>query len=201
MTVSTSTPRLRITQAYFLALLAASAVAGPAPRPELIELEFRLVAFLLVATACLGRIWCSTFLAGRKDAQLVTQGPYARCRHPLYALSFLGGLGLALATRSVVLTLLTAAVLAMLLARAARAEERSLAQRHGTDYVLYANRTARWLPARGKAVLADTLSEVHVTLYWKAFRDAGAFMLLYLLIETTRSLRVIGLLPTLLTLP
>jgi protein-S-isoprenylcysteine O-methyltransferase Ste14 len=201
MTRSASTPRLRITQTYFLLLLVASAVAGPAPRPAVIELAFRLVSLLLVATACLGRIWCSAFLAGRKDTQLVTQGPYARCRHPLYALSFMGGLGLAMATHSVVLTLLTAVVLATLLVRAARAEESFLAQRHGADYVRYASTTPRWLPARGRCLAPHALIEVHLTLYWKAFRDAGAFILLYLLIDSARTLRILGLLPTLLTLP
>ena len=41
-------------------------------------------------------------------------GPYALVRHPLYVLSFVGGIGLSLATASLSLTALTAIVLAVL---------------------------------------------------------------------------------------
>jgi hypothetical protein len=113
---------------------------------------------------------------------------------------FLGGLGLGMATRSLVLTAVTAAVLATLLARAAVAEERALAQRYGAAYAGYATTTPRWLPRRLTAAPAQ-LIEVHLPLYWKAFRDAGAVVLLYLLIDAARTLRVLGVLPTLLPLP
>ena len=109
MTRSASTPRLRLTLLYFVALLVATALCAPRHPPGAL---LQAAALLLVAGACLGRIWCSVFIAGRKDAAIVTHGPYALCRHPLYSLSFVGGIGLALATGSFTLVAATAIVLA-----------------------------------------------------------------------------------------
>lgn len=197
MTRSASTPRLRLTQLYFLALLAAAAVCAPQHPPGA---ALQAPAVLLIAFACLGRIWCSVFIAGRKDSTIVTDGPYALCRHPLYVLSFVGGLGLALATGSITIIVITAIVLALLFAGAARREERWLAAHHGEAYATYARSTARWWPASSRWSLPETLV-VHPAVLWKAFVDAGAFFLLYALLLIAQALRTSGIVPTLLVLP
>ena len=94
MTRSASTPRVRLTLCYFLALLAAAAFCAPRAGSPAWLAATRIAALLLIALACLGRIWCSVFIAGRKDTAIVIDGPYALVRHPLYVLSFLGGIGL-----------------------------------------------------------------------------------------------------------
>jgi hypothetical protein len=75
MTESASTPRLRATFAIYLALMAATAVVGPRDIPAGVHYLTGLAGFLFVAVACLGRIWCSLFIAGHKDEVLVTNGP------------------------------------------------------------------------------------------------------------------------------
>src|SRR5262245_36263866 len=100
MTESASTPRLRATFAIYVALIPATALIGPREVPFAMHVLLGCAGFICVALACLGRIWCSAFIAGHKDEMLVTTGPYARCRHPLYACSLLAALGLGLATRS-----------------------------------------------------------------------------------------------------
>jgi hypothetical protein len=164
------------------------------------EYAVTAAAAVLIAIACLGRIWCSVFIAGHKDDRLITEGPYSVCRHPLYGFSLLGGLGLALATRSIVLVLVTIAVLAALLIRAARAEDRTLLQRHGRAFTDYASITPAWLPRWRLYRLPDAIS-VKPTVFRKAFLDAGAFVVLYLLVETARLLRHQGVFPTLVPLP
>src|SRR4051812_14485555 len=101
MTESASTPRLRATFAIYVALVAASLVLGPVDLARSVYYVTGALGFLCVTVACLGRIWCSVFIAGHKDEMLVTTGPYAACRHPLYALSMLGALGLGLTSRSI----------------------------------------------------------------------------------------------------
>jgi protein-S-isoprenylcysteine O-methyltransferase Ste14 len=199
MTTSASTPRLRRTQAYYGALVIASAVAGPQAATPRLSLILNAAALLCVSAAVLGRIWCSAFIAGRKDVELVTSGPYSLCRHPLYTLSMLGGLGLGTASQSLVLGALTLAVLAAQLTAAARSEEAFLAQRHGAAFEAYAARTPRFWPS-GRQHIPATL-QVNPAVLWKAFVDAGSFFLLLALIEAARSLRQAGLLPTLLPLP
>lgn len=200
MTTSASTPRLRITQTWFVVLLLLAGIAGRAPLAALLDTLCSVVAVLLVCGAFLGRIWCSTFIAGRKDQTLITTGPYSLCRNPLYSFSWLGGAGLGVATRSITLTALTLLLLALLFWRAARAEEQLLARLHGIAFSAWCAVTPRFLPRTASATLPASV-ELPPEIFWKAFRDAGSMLLLYLLIDSARRLRELGLLPTLLHLP
>lgn len=201
MTRSASTPRLRLTLLYFLLLIGAAGFIEPTGFLANGGAGglWRIVSLLLVATACLGRIWCSVFVAGRKDAVLVTTGPYALVRHPLYVLSFLGGLGLGLATGSVALTTLTLAILALLFRSAAVAEERVLESLHGAAFASYTARTPRWWPKWSSWNIPDRV-DVQAKVLWKAFVDAGAFFLVYAFLLAAIELRAAGILPTLLRL-
>jgi protein-S-isoprenylcysteine O-methyltransferase Ste14 len=200
VTSSASTPRLRLTLVYYVLLIAAAATVGTSALSPPLDLLMGTAAFALAGLAALGRIWCSLFIAGRKDAELVTNGPYAMCRHPLYLMSLVGGLGLGLATRSFVLALVTLVVLAVLLHRAAAAEDRVLALRHPQAFPAYAGRVPRWWP-RWRSWDVPPSVTAQPQMLWKAFVDAGAFLLLYALVEAARYLRLMGLSPTLLTLP
>ena len=202
MAGSTSTTRLRATYLYYAGLVIAAAFVGPtgASASAVVAIQvFKALALMLVVVACLGRIWCSVFIAGSKDARIVTEGPYSLCRHPLYAFSFLGGVGLGAATGSLVLTAITALVLAALVSSAARSEERRLFVLHGEPYQRYVNSTPRWWPQWHAQRIPPTL-EIQPRVFWKAFLDAGAFVLLFLLIDTARTLRETGTLPTFLSL-
>jgi protein-S-isoprenylcysteine O-methyltransferase Ste14 len=211
MTTSASTPRLRITQTWYLLLLLLTGIAGTTPLSRWADMLLGALALLLVCGAFLGRIWCSAFIAGRKDQTLVTSGPYSHCRNPLYSFSWIGGLGLGLATRSMLLTALTLTVLAWLFWRAAAEEAQLLEQLHGAAYQTWRAVTPCFLPKLGSnlgqklvphsptAALPAAI-ELRPEIFWKAFRDAGSMLLLYVLIDSARQLREIGALPTLLRL-
>lgn len=205
MTTSVSTPRLRATLLWYLILLMLTALTRNGPLPAPLTGTLDALALLAVATACLGRIWCSVFIAGRKDAELVTLGPYALCRHPLYTLSLLGGTGLGLATHSLALTLATLLVQGFLFTRAAREEERFLAARFDERYARYRQMTPRFWPHRWPSngwrnLIPETL-EVRPFILWKAFVDAGSFMLLYALVNAAVLWRDFTPLPKILVLP
>jgi len=68
-------------------------------------------------------------------AALVTEGPYRRCRHPLYQAILVGALGMTLLLGSL-LHLVLLLALAAVLGGKARREERSLLVQH-PDYVSY----------------------------------------------------------------
>src|ERR1041384_7096113 len=123
MTESASTPRLRATFAIYIALVAATAVRGPREVGAGAYYTSGIAGFLCVALACLGRLWTSVFIAGHKDVSLVTSGPYARLRHPLYACSMLGALGLGVTSRSVLLCAIVVMLIAALVVYAASCEE------------------------------------------------------------------------------
>jgi protein-S-isoprenylcysteine O-methyltransferase Ste14 len=77
--------------------------------------------------------------------RLVTSGPYALVRNPMYLghLLFVGGL--TLSTRSP-LSLAAAVWLVPWFGKRARTDERRLLDRFGADYTDYCGRVPRWLP-------------------------------------------------------
>jgi protein-S-isoprenylcysteine O-methyltransferase Ste14 len=155
-----------------------------------------ILGLLLMSAAALGRAWTSLFVAGRKDERLVTTGPYAHCRHPLYAFSLLGGLGVGLASRSVVILAITLALQVVLHLRAIRIEEMALRSRHGEAFERYCAEVPRLLP-RARVTHAPDEITVNARIYWKAFLDAGSFMALFAAILAVEMLRAADRLPTL----
>jgi protein-S-isoprenylcysteine O-methyltransferase Ste14 len=189
MTESASTPRLRTTFAIYLALVAATAVVGPRQIAVVWSHLAGIAGFVCVALACLGRIWCSVFIAGHKDEVLVTTGPYARCRHPLYALSIVGALGLGFASKSPLLCTAAVTLIAALVIYAASCEEQFLADAFPEEFKDYVAATPNmWWPSLRMAPLPAQL-DVRPTVYWKAFLDAGSFFVLYLLVVAAAEYR------------
>ena len=78
--------------------------------------------------------------------QLVTGGPYALTRNPMYLGHLVFLTGLVLATRSPIALVAAIAQWRRLDARA-RADEDRLEELFGPDYAVYRARVARWLPA------------------------------------------------------
>ena len=190
MTESASTPRLRATFAIYRALVAASAVVGPDAVAASWYYLAGVLGFICVALACLGRIWTSAFIAGHKDEELVTTGPYARCRHPLYACSMLGALGLGLTTRSLLLCVIVVVLIAALVIYAAACEEQFLADAFPEAFQAYVSATPnKWWPGSAQALLPEQL-HVRPGIFWKAFLDAGSFFLLYLLVALATAYRL-----------
>jgi protein-S-isoprenylcysteine O-methyltransferase Ste14 len=200
MATSRSTPRLRLTALLLAGLLAIVAVSQRTAATGLAGQLMQLAGLACVACAALGRIWCSVFIAGRKDAQLVRNGPYAALRHPLYALSLLAMLGLGLATRSVAITAGLLLVFAATYFAASRAEDRWLRTAHGNDFDHYARDVRAFLPRPSRYSVPESL-EVQPRVLWKAFLDAGSLLGLWALLMLADALQLAGRMPTWLTLP
>lgn len=111
-------------------------------------------AAALAALACLlatWRVWramgasWSMAVTAERNRELLTDGPFSRVRHPIYALSLL----LMACSLLVVPTwpmLVVAAVHATLMVLKARNEERFLLGLHGEAYARYCARTGRFFP-------------------------------------------------------
>lgn len=195
MTTSASTPRLRITLAWYVIVLLLVAVGE---RPWLLHWSSDLASIaglLLMAGAALGRVWTSAFIAGSKYERLVTEGPYSLCRHPLYAWSLVGGFGVGLASRSIVLLVITVTLMTALHARAIRAEERMLADRYPDAFRRYRAEVPCLVPRTLRPKQPPEV-RVSVAVYRKAFLDAGSFIALYAAIAVLDRLHAAGSLPT-----
>lgn len=199
MTTSASTPRLRITHGWYVIVLLLIAVSERPWSHHWSGDVASAAGLLLMAGAALGRMWTSAFIAGHKDERLVTVGPYSLCRHPLYALSLLGGLGVGLASRSVVILFITLTLLALLHRHAIRLEEQMLRGRYGDEFRRYCDEVPSLIPRTLTTRAPDEL-QLKVSLYRKAFLDAGSFVALYVLITALDGLRARQCLPSWLVL-
>jgi len=92
----------------------------------------------------LGKEW-SPQLQLREEHHLVTTGPYARIRHPLYTAMIGYGISLALVTSNWVFVVLAAAAIAGLFARVPK-EEQMMIKEFGEEYKAYMQRTGRFFP-------------------------------------------------------
>jgi protein-S-isoprenylcysteine O-methyltransferase Ste14 len=81
----------------------------------------------------------------RRDATLVTSGPYRYIRHPFYLAFALAVLANALLTANAYMALTSATAFLLIVARTS-IEERKLVERFGASYEAYMQRTGRFLP-------------------------------------------------------
>lgn len=114
-----------------------------------------LCAFALLTWALhhLGKNLTDTVVT-RKQATLVTTGPYRHIRHPFYTAVGLAMAANALLSANAILAA-TGALGIVLFAFRSRREEANLIARFGEDYVAYAARTGRFLPRYGSQVAKE----------------------------------------------
>jgi steroid 5-alpha reductase family enzyme len=100
----------------------------------------------LAAIGAAGRIWCSFFISGRKDGQLVTEGPYSISRNPLYVFSCIGLVGVGLTTETLTHPLLFLVIFGVYYPGIMSREERRLEEMFGEAYRHYRQRVPRFWP-------------------------------------------------------
>ncbi len=200
MTTSASTPRIRLTQLLFTLVIAATALTGGRALSGAPGALAQFGGGLLVVAGTLWRLWASVFVAGRKDTEVVIDGPYAVCRHPLYLGSLLAVLGIGLFTRSVVLSGLLPLLFGIVFAFTIRREERYLEQRHGDVWRRYRETVpALWPRFSNARPLSSRM--LNVTIYRKAFLDAASMLALLMIVMALDALREAGAWRTLAALP
>jgi len=200
MATSGSTPRIRLTQALYLLMLAAVAVSDGRSLQGAAALLAQAVGFLLIVTAVLGRLWTTLFIAGRKDEQLVRDGPFSVCRHPLYLCSIVGALGIGLTTLSLSLAISLPLVVGIVGMVAARREDALLLAMHGAAWRDYREAVPGFWPAWSRMQIPESVT-VPPRIYRKAILDAASFLGLWLLVLLLEGLRVGGAWPAVFRLP
>lgn len=102
---------------------------------------------VLMAIICLvGRCWSILFIGSSKNGSLVTRGPYAFSRNPLYLFSTIGAFGVGLMVESITVgvgaALLCYGIFSYVIAR----EEPYLQTLFGDDYSAYKAAVPRFFP-------------------------------------------------------
>ena len=106
------------------------------------------VGLLFWTLRSLGRNLTDTVVT-RREASLVTHGPYRWVRHPFYVSMLLGVIAISLVAANWFLAITGVGVFALLAVRAST-EERNLVARFGADYEAYARQTGRFVPRCGR---------------------------------------------------
>lgn len=155
-----------------------------------------LIGFILLSVAGLGRLWCLLFIGGKKNAQLITHGPYSVVRNPLYVFSFLGLIGFGLAIKNPALALLLGMLFAVLYPAVANREEAHLRHLYGESFDRYCASTPRWIP-RLRLYHEPPFIVVSTASIRAAMLNATGFLLAFLLWEMIEEFRKWGYLTTL----
>ena len=162
----------------------------------LVEESLFLLGMCLVAVGIVGRAWSLAYIAGNKNARLVTSGPYSLCRHPLYFSNLLGALGLGFATETVTIPLIIICAFALYYPFLITKEEDELKKRFGSAYDDYYVKVRRFFPS-----FKSFHENEYVLIAQKPFRigvvNLGYFILLIGVLEFLEGIHRAGLLPTL----
>ncbi len=158
-----------------------------------------VTGLILVSIAIVGRLWCSLYISGYKTDTLITTGPYSACRNPLYFFSFLGGLGLGLASEMLTVALVILVGFALYYPFLIRAEEKKLHKRHKNNFEDYMNSVPRFFPSLRKLKESEEYI-VKPIAFRKGLFDALWFIWMVGILELIEALHECKVLPILLRL-
>lgn len=172
--------------ASLIAILSVAAAAPFVPSSESIAVRLgeSCAGLGLVAAAVLGRLWCAVYIAGRKNAELCTVGPYSILRHPLYVFSSLGVLGVLVSAHRSALAAAGFAGFWVYYSFVMREEDARLARMFGQEFASYRRHVSRVWP-RFRAFRDMPAVNVATAPLGRTFLDVawffGAWMVVFLL--------------------
>lgn len=159
-----------------------------------------LVGLALAALATAGRLWCSLYISGYKDRELVVEGPYSISRNPLYFFSMLGFVGIGFASETYTLGIAAALFFLCAYPFVIAREERELAARFGEQFQDYCRRTPRFWPDPRLLREPETYS-VRPRQFRRTMFDALWFVWLIGVVEIAEALHEYHIVKPLLHLP
>ncbi|MBU2457625.1 MAG: isoprenylcysteine carboxylmethyltransferase family protein [Planctomycetes bacterium] len=160
---------------------------------------FFLAGAILIGIAVTGRLWCSLYISGYKSNTLITTGPYSVSRNPLYFFSFLGAIGIGLATETLTVPVCIAVVFAMYYPLVITSEQKKLAGIHGKAFSDYCKKVPAFFPSF-KLLTEPDEYVVKPKIFRKTLFEVMWFVLLIGVIELKEGLEQANLLPTMLNL-
>ena len=139
----------RQTHSRIFAVLAIALVVVTEPllnRDPFVPLIMRYVGYLFVIVGVFGRIYCSAFIGGRKNDEVVRSGPFSIVRNPLYVFSFIALVGIGMESGIVSFLGLLVAAFVLYYPLVVAREEAFLKNKFGQEYESYMREVPRWLP-------------------------------------------------------
>ena len=141
-----SSNRILVSRGFALAFFLLLLVTESTQEGSIVSAILFLTGLALVGVATVGRLWCSLYISGYKNSELITCGPYSITRNPLYFFSFLGFTGIGLTTESVTLSLVFVLAFTLVYPLIISREEKFLQDKFGRGFDDYCARTPRFFP-------------------------------------------------------
>ncbi|MBI1216272.1 MAG: hypothetical protein GC185_10715 [Alphaproteobacteria bacterium] len=151
--------RMRDTRILMIATLVLGlASRGLFPADSGAHLALQMAGYALATVCAVGRIYASTFIGGVKNDQLITTGPYAICRNPLYLFSLCGALGIGLMTGSLLCAALIFTGFYLIYLKLIAREEGFLREKFGADFEAFVKSTPKLWPDMKKFSYPDEMT-------------------------------------------
>jgi protein-S-isoprenylcysteine O-methyltransferase Ste14 len=154
----------------------------------------------LIGVCVLGRLWATLYIGGRKNAEIVVQGPYSLTRNPLYVFSAIGAAGVGAQTGSMVVALAFGVVTALAFQVVIRREETFLREEFGPAFEAYCRRVPRFVPRLTGFESGGMLTVDPARLY-ATLLDGLVFFAAIPAFEAIEWLQGAGIIPVLFRLP
>jgi protein-S-isoprenylcysteine O-methyltransferase Ste14 len=142
--------------------------------PPAVHEAMRWLGAALIFVCISGRTWCSLYIGGRKNYELVTTGPYSVCRNPLYVFSIIGAVGIGAQIGAVSVAVLAGICAWLVHLLVVRQEERHLLAEQGEAYARYLAEVPRFMPRFALWRNVEVL-EVRTFAFVRTFADACIF--------------------------
>lgn len=146
---------------------------------QAVSLAMDSVSLACLLVAGIGRIWCSAHIAGRKNAEVVTEGPYSVCRNPLYFFSLLAFIGAGLAFESLTICAIFTGVFLLTHWPTIHREEAFLRATFGAPYDAYCARVPRLFPKLSLYSGSSTMT-INAAAFNRELREAGMIPLAFI---------------------
>ncbi|HEY0914061.1 MAG TPA: isoprenylcysteine carboxylmethyltransferase family protein [Solimonas sp.] len=147
------------------------------------------MGIVLAAAGALGRLWSSSYASGNKNTQLLTVGPYSLMRNPLYAFSYVGGLGIAITTETLVIPLLFTIWFFWYYPKVVTGEERFLESQYQGEFRAYMQQVPRFVP-RPEGFVEPPRWEMSPPAFRKSMQHVVWFVIAAVLLHGMHDLRI-----------
>lgn len=184
-----SSHRILVSRVFGIVFFLTVLVMESTHEGSIISAVLFLIGLVLVGIATVGRLWCSLYISGYKDSQLITTGPYSISRNPVYFFSLLGFAGIGFATETVTLGFGLTLIILIGYPPVIKREEELLRSRFGAGFDEYCARTPQFIPNLAKFNEPDTYL-VNPKLFRRTMGDVVWFIWFIGIIEFVEALHV-----------
>jgi protein-S-isoprenylcysteine O-methyltransferase Ste14 len=147
-----------------------------------------ILAYLLVGLATIGRAWCGLYVFGRKSKELCQDGPYSIFRNPLYLFTFMGAMGVVLASERILLVIVFGLIYCSYYFLVIKFEERRLTILFGEEYEQYCAKVRRFIPGFRNYQSRERI-EINPHLVFKKIAKGMWFFWLFAALEIIKALK------------